>query len=665
VPATAQPRDVNAILDAVEREQRSASVEYVGDITVASRGGAERHKTWISFRQGNGKTANRLIRFLSPAELRGVAYLSLGRSGGSPEQWMYLPSMKRERRLAPQDRDAPFAGTDFTYADLDEFDRSDYVASLESDQIIDGESCYTVRLVPRRPSASTYESMAISQSRFVPRRIQYFRGGRSTPVKTLSFSNDAQFGGRWVAQRMEMSDESTGSRTVVLLTDVRFDRPQPPDRFTLQNLTREAADMPSTSNGGRPPAVKNSLGWFRPAASPAAPFNTPWPGLSGALDAGVMLYPKGRRAVDDLAIGLARIDLRQQIGHGRVRFDAAVRAEEGTGGQLGSVSWDPADRLPRQSPLSLREVSLSTTLARALDFTVGRFEVGWGSTDTHSPAAGFLPRDLTDPLALENLPLWGARLTGERGVVRVDVYHEFTTTPWRLPRLDGRYSPGAPEAIYLADAEEKPPTRGFDMVRVTARGPAWDMTGWVRTGINPAPVLSVDLSNAQTVQDGRVAMMNRHYAAEDAAGIEINAPVGTWILRGEASVTDSDDKDIGTTWFYTIQAEHSYRAGLLTLVYAGRIPDNEINLSALPFDRVAMPSVTLAFTQSERWGDWRAAWVGTTDNVGGVFTGELAKPLTDAWRVTVGADIPHGATTSALGAFSFSRRVRTSLMFHW
>jgi hypothetical protein len=331
---------------------------------------------------------------------------------------------------------------------------------------------------------------------------------------------------------------------------------------------------------------------------------------------------------------------------------------------LGAVTWDPADRLPRQSPLSLRELTVSATLAPALDISVGRSVVGWGSTDTHSPASGFLPRDLTDPLSWEDLPLWGARLTGERGVVRVDVYHAFTTTPWRLPRLDGRYSPGAAEGLYLVDSTETPPGRGFDMVRVTGRGPGWDLTGWVRTGIRPAPVLSVNLDAAQTIPDGRLAIVNRRFVAERAAGLEVNHPIGSWILRGEASISHSDDKAVDTEWLYTVQAEHRYRSGLLTVAYAGRLPDTGLGLS-VQLDRAALPSVTLALNQSETWGDWRAAWIGTTDSVGGVFNGELTRPLTDAWQLIVGMDIPHGASTSAFGAFSSARRVRTSLKFGW
>jgi hypothetical protein len=166
--AIAQVRDAGQILEEMERVHRSAGLEYVGEVLVTSRSGTERRKTWVTYRLGSGNTSNRLIRFLAPADVQGVAFLSLGRAGARPDQWMYLPSMKRERRLAPQDRDAPFVGTDFSYADLDEFDRTNYDARLEGDQMMDGEACYSVRLVPHEPSPFPQRLLLVSKSRSVP-----------------------------------------------------------------------------------------------------------------------------------------------------------------------------------------------------------------------------------------------------------------------------------------------------------------------------------------------------------------------------------------------------------------------------------------------------------------------------------------------------------------
>ena len=664
--AAAQARDADGILEEMERVHRSDGLEYVGEVVVTSRNGTERRRSWATYRQGSGNTSNRLIRFLAPADVRGVAFLSLGRASGRPDQWMYLPSMKRERRLAPQDRDAPFVGTDFSYADLDEFDRTNYDAELDGEDVIDGEPCFRIRLVSRERSPFPVRVLLVSKGRFVPRRITYFRDARSEPARQLSFANYQSVDGHIVALRTEMADLARGSRTVVVLTSVRFNRPQPPDRYTLQNLVREMADVPTAAPGVAPPTARDRrLGWPQSDAAQTTRPARAWPGqLSGLVDSHVLVFPSGRPGVDDRVRAGVRVDVRQQIARGRVRAAAAVRAESESDGLLGSLQWDPADRLVERSPLSLRELTLGVTLARAIDLSIGPSEVAWGTTDWHSPAAGFLPRDLSDPLIWEPLPLWGARLTGQRGTVRFDVYKAFTTTPWRIPRLDGRFSPGASADVYFEAATEMPPARGFEMIRVTHIGSGWDATGWVRTGVRPTPVFTLAVDVADLDSTTEPVPMSRRFVSEQAAGMELNKPLGSWLLRVEAAVSHAADAAVGTAGFYTLQAEHAWRAGTITWQYAGRIPEASYG-PATPIDRADLPSVMLTLMQPERWGDWRASWLGTLDNAGGAFSGEISRPVNDDVRWIVGLDIPHGSRLSTVGAFAAARRLRTSLQVRW
>src|SRR5512144_2338571 len=123
-----------AILAETEARHRTRSQQYAGELEVVSKEGKVRKKGWRSFREGYAGDAKQLIRFVAPPEVRGVGFLSLGRAGKSPDQWLYLPSMKRERRIASQDRDASFVGTDFSYEDMEEFDHENYRVSLQGEQ---------------------------------------------------------------------------------------------------------------------------------------------------------------------------------------------------------------------------------------------------------------------------------------------------------------------------------------------------------------------------------------------------------------------------------------------------------------------------------------------------------------------------------------------------
>jgi hypothetical protein len=237
---SAQDVEGRRILEDSVARHRASSFEYAGEVVTIAVSGRERRKSWRSYLEGGGAHANRLIRFLSPPEVRGVGFLSRSRPEGLPDQWIYLPSMKRERRIAPQDRDASFVGTDFTFEDLEEINPARYDVALQGEREVDGQLCYVIALHPRERSAYARKLLTLRKDTLTLLVMELFRPNDDTPSKRLVLSDYREIHGRWVAMKLEMSDRIERSRTIVLLSDVAFDRPQPADRFTLQNLVREA-----------------------------------------------------------------------------------------------------------------------------------------------------------------------------------------------------------------------------------------------------------------------------------------------------------------------------------------------------------------------------------------------------------------------------------------
>lgn len=234
--------DARRLLKESEARHRTKAQEYAGELTVVSREGKVRQKGWRSYREGYAGDAKSLTRFTAPPEVRGVGFLSLGHPGRNPDQWLYLPSMKRERRIATQDRDSSFVGTDFSYEDMEEFDQQKYEVSLRGEENYDGHACYVIEARPdEKAGRSVYEKRVLylrSDVLYLVREDLY-RRGEAQPAKRLLLSDLQNVGGHWIARRLEMTDLKKGSRTTVVLKEIAFDRPQPSDRFTLQNLNRE------------------------------------------------------------------------------------------------------------------------------------------------------------------------------------------------------------------------------------------------------------------------------------------------------------------------------------------------------------------------------------------------------------------------------------------
>jgi hypothetical protein len=367
-------------------------------------------------------------------------------------------------------------------------------------------------------------------------------------------------------------------------------------------------------------------------------------------------------------VGWQTLFVKQEGGLGPVRYSVSARAEAISSHERGPLVLDPADRELRRTPLSIREAWLRVPVAPSVDVQAGRFLLGWGKTDGYSPADAFLPRDLSDPFADERLPVWGARVTGQTGPVRLDGIWAMTTTPWRLPVLTGRNAPidtsGAPVAVHLVDGTSQPPRDGFGAVRILASAGEWDLGIWGRTGVRPAPLLAARIDEAFPTPEGYAIPADRRYAREDGAGLEVSRVTGSFVLRGEVSALSSSDPSLGRALIWTLGVERAFGDGTLLVTLAANARGTPID-KALLFDRAFLPGLIVVWDRTERWGSWRVAWTAAFDHGDGLVKAEVADNLDDEWKAALGVDLPYGSRYGPFGARWASRRLHLAVRRSW
>lgn len=98
-----------------------------------------------------GTTDNRrLVNFLSPSDVRGTKTLLIEHSGGDDDIWIYLPAMKKVRRLVASNKKDSFVGTDFSYGDVIGHKVEDWNHAEVRQESIDGRTCYVIESTPKR-----------------------------------------------------------------------------------------------------------------------------------------------------------------------------------------------------------------------------------------------------------------------------------------------------------------------------------------------------------------------------------------------------------------------------------------------------------------------------------------------------------------------------------
>jgi hypothetical protein len=379
-------------------------------------------------------------------------------------------------------------------------------------------------------------------------------------------------------------------------------------------------------------------------------------------------FSERAREGDPWVLGWGTLFLKGEHKIGSTQFTASVRAEEISSAERGPLVFDPADRAARRTPFSVRDFWLRMPLNPFVDFQFGRFELGWGKTDGYSPADAFLPRDLSDPFADEKLPLWAARLSGQAGAFRAEAVACPVLTPWRLPVLGGRNAPlttVSPSGdVAFVDVGNSPPRTGFGVLRILTAFGDWDLGAWGRFGVRPAPLLSFRTDLASPAPSGLIVPVERRYARENGAGVELSRVAGSWILRAEAAALFSDDPGLGDALIGTVSAERGFGDGTLLVTLAGNAKDTPVD-EALLFDRAILPALIAAWNRTEEWGSWKVAWTEGLTHGDGLLKAEVAYNVTDLWRLTLGGELPFGSEKGPLGALHSARRAHLAIRRSW
>jgi hypothetical protein len=235
---TAAPQDGKSIVEEAQRRADATSQRYEGLLRSFEPNGKVAEKRWMYDRLGSHGQSKTVIRFMAPAEVKGVALLIANHPDRASDQWMWTPAIERDRRIALQDRSTRFFGTDFSFEDLEERDVNLYDYSLLGNDTIDGMLCWTIQATPKPGKGSQYTKSIswIRQDNHAYVRVDLYV--KETVVRRLTYANLRNTQGIWTAHDLTMADLRRGSRTQLVLDKVQYNLPLKDEDFTLQAIRR-------------------------------------------------------------------------------------------------------------------------------------------------------------------------------------------------------------------------------------------------------------------------------------------------------------------------------------------------------------------------------------------------------------------------------------------
>lgn len=161
--------------------------------------------------------------FDEPRDVKGTASLTYSHATEADEQWLYLPALKRVKRISSKNKSGPFMGSEFAFEDISSQELAKYEYKYLRDDTIDGVAVYVVEAYPQyKNSGYTHLISWIDQQEYYTLKTEFY-DRKDTLLKTLVFSEHEQYLDKyWRAHKMHMDNHQSGKSTTLTWEDFQF-----------------------------------------------------------------------------------------------------------------------------------------------------------------------------------------------------------------------------------------------------------------------------------------------------------------------------------------------------------------------------------------------------------------------------------------------------------
>ena len=163
-----------------------------------------------------------LVVFNSPRDVEGTALLSHANILDPDDQWLYLPALKRVKRISSANKSGPFVGSEFAFEDFTITELNKFTYAYVGEEEMDGMTVDVVDRFPRyERSGYTKQRSWIDQDIRQARQLEFY-DRRGALLKTLSLSDYREYDGVWRAHSLTMVNHQTGKETDLIYSDFSF-----------------------------------------------------------------------------------------------------------------------------------------------------------------------------------------------------------------------------------------------------------------------------------------------------------------------------------------------------------------------------------------------------------------------------------------------------------
>lgn len=239
IPFLAFAEDADAIVRASRDRIDAKTVSSRSRMVIAAKDGATTERLLDQYSVDSDGGTKTLIVFQKPAGIAGTRFLTIGKTTGGDDRWIYLPALGKVRRIAASEGSGSFMGTDMSYDDISSASReSDRDAHrLLREESLAGVACYVIESTPKDADYQ-YSKMVswVEKETKIARKIELY-DRKGSLAKTLEVLKAETIQGRLTPTVTKMSTVAEGTSTTINVEIMKYDDKIPDGVFTTDYLS--------------------------------------------------------------------------------------------------------------------------------------------------------------------------------------------------------------------------------------------------------------------------------------------------------------------------------------------------------------------------------------------------------------------------------------------
>ncbi|HNW49902.1 MAG TPA: outer membrane lipoprotein-sorting protein [Prolixibacteraceae bacterium] len=236
---TLKAQDAREISEKASNAIQLDAMEMVSTLKISSAKGDERSRTMSTATRKFDNVSKTMMKFIEPADVRGTTLLVFDYEDKDDDMWIYMPALRKTRRIVSSEKGKNFMGSEFTNADMSKPNLDEFNYKLLGDETIDGNLCWKVESTCKTEDQQDQYGFSkrviyVDKANYLTYKMEYYDlSGELSKVESMK-EYKKQSNGSYFAFLMEMKNVKNNRRSVMTI-----------DKFQLGSKISEAQFSPA------------------------------------------------------------------------------------------------------------------------------------------------------------------------------------------------------------------------------------------------------------------------------------------------------------------------------------------------------------------------------------------------------------------------------------